>query len=171
MPAEPVDDRAADHRAERHGEAADRPPHADRLATLGDREGLADQRQSQREDHRGPRPLEDARGDQRADARRQCRGGRGGREYGDAEREDAAAAEAVAEGSPGHEQAGEREDEAVDRPLEPRQPGVEVDSQHRKRSGHDQVVECGHEQPEGGEDEGPGLVRLTRLSGLGFHAR
>jgi hypothetical protein len=159
MPADPIHDRAAEHRAYGHGHTADCAPEADRLAALCDREGLADQSQREREDHGRPRALNDTRGDQRADARRQRGGGRRGREYRDPERENPPTAEAVTERRPGHQQAGKREDEGVDRPLQGRKAGVQVGAQHRKRCRHDQVVERGHEQPERGENERPGLVR------------
>ena len=92
-----LDDGAAHERAERDAEAADAAPDAERDAAPLGREGLADQRERERRDHRRAEPLQGAGGDERVERRRE-RGQRAReREDAHAEHEHALAAEAVAE--------------------------------------------------------------------------
>ena len=97
VPGDALHDRAADERADRHRDAADARPHADRHPAPLRREGLGQQGERQRRHHRRARPLDRARGHQQAGARgERRRGGRRG-EHADADQEHALAPEAVAE--------------------------------------------------------------------------
>ena len=78
-----------------------------------------------------------------------------GREHHDADEEDRAAAEDVAEPPAGDEQDAEGERVGVDRPLEPRDRRVEVALDRRQRDVHDGVVEHHHEQREAHRAERP----------------
>ena len=115
---EALDDRAADERPERDGEAGDRAPGAEREAAALGRDGVREDRQGQRGDDRGAEALEGPGDDEQVAGRGERRErGRAG-EQGDADDEHPLAAEAVAEGGAGQQEDGEGQGVGVDRPLE-----------------------------------------------------
>ena len=148
LPADALDDGAADERAERDAEAAHAGPDAEREAALLGGGVGAQQRERERGDDRGADALERAGGDQRAGRGREGGGGRGGGEDPQADHEDAAAAEAVAERRAGEEEDGERERVRVDRPLQRLDRSTEVLADARERVRDDEVVEGDHEDRE-----------------------
>jgi hypothetical protein len=155
VPRDAFDDGAADQRPERHAEARDPRPRADRQPALLGGEGVGQQRQRQRRHHGGADALEGARGDQRAGRRREGGGGRSEREDREADEEHAAAAEAVAERGPGEQQDRVGERVGVDRPLERLDRRAEVLADRGQRVGDDQVVEDDHEEGDRDDREGP----------------
>ena len=147
VPGDALDDRAADHRAERDAEAADPAPDADRQPALLGRERLAQQRQRQRRDRpRAPRPCS-ARAAISASVlgANAARGG-GEREHPDADREHPPPAEPVAERGGGEQEDRVAERVGVDRPLELLERCTEVLADADERVGDDEVVEGDHEQ-------------------------
>ena len=108
-----------------------------------------------------PIALDDPADDQRGRVGRQAGGRRGEREDDDADQEDAAAAEDVAEAPAGREQHREGERVAVDRPLQAGDRGAEVLLDRRQRDVHDGVVEHDHEQREAHRSERPPLAVLV----------
>ena len=87
--------------------------------------------------------------------------GRGRGEHGDARDEDPPAAEPLADGRGRQQQHGEGQGVGVDRPLQPGQPGVEVDPDDRQGGRDHQVVQGGHEQGQAGDGHRPDGPELT----------
>ena len=154
LPGQPVDDQPAEQRPDGDAEAAHAGPHAQgEPAALG-RVGGRQQRQRQRGDDRAPGALQRAGQDERARRRGQGRGGRGEREEGEAGQEDAAAPEAVAERGGRDEQHREGQRVGVDRPLQVLDGRAEVLPDRGQRDRDDEVVQRGHEQRGGDDEEG-----------------
>ena len=118
VPARVLDQEAARDRADGDAEAGDAGPHADRLgAFTGGKDG-GDDRQRRGHDERAADAHEGAGGDQHLRRGRERGETRAEAEDGQADGEAAFAAEAVAEGAGGEEQAGEDEHVRVDDPLQ-----------------------------------------------------
>ncbi len=146
LPRDPLDDRTADHRAERDRQAADTAPGPEREpAPLRWDRGRQD-RERQRQHDRAAEALQRPRTDQRTRAWGERRKGRGDREDRQADAEQPAAAEAIAERGAGQEQHGERQRVGVDGPLELFERRAEILADHRQGGGHDEVVERDHEE-------------------------
>ena len=162
VPRDAVDDRAADQRAGRDGDAGDAGPDAERHAALAFGERRGQQRQRQRRDDRAADALDGAGRDQRVGGRGQ-RGRRGGGgEQPEAEPEHAAAAEPVAERRPGQEQHRERQRVRVHEPLQVVDRGAQVAPDARQGGRHDEVVEHRHEQREAGHDQRVDTLAIHR---------
>ena len=180
LPADALDDGAADERAERHGHAGDRAEDADRGAALRGRERRAEQREPERDQQRRARALDGAGGDQPADVGRERAGrGRGGEEA-ETDPVEPPPAEPVAERGAGHEQHGEAEVVAVDGPLELLERRAEIGLDGAERARHHEGVERGHQRADGGEGDDPAragslhrglLVRFAHAQGLIRRAR
>ena len=80
LPGDALDDRAADQRAERDGQAADPAPCSEREPALLRRCRVAEDRQRKGHDDRSPETLEGAGEHERLDRRRERGRGRGSRE-------------------------------------------------------------------------------------------
>ncbi len=102
-----------------------------------------------------PRPWIGAGDDQRVGGRRERRGGGRRGEQGDAEDEDAPAAEPVAERRAREQEDGVGERVRVDGPLERLDVRAEVDADDGECGGHDEVVERDHEEGDRRDDERP----------------
>jgi len=89
-------------------------------------------------------PATGPRGDQEADVRRQCAGGRSDREQPEPEREQPSSPEAIAERCAGHEQHGEAQRVGVDDPFQLLHGGPEMQSDRAQRGGHHQDVQRDH---------------------------
>ena len=139
----PLDDGAADERAERDGEAADPAPGAEREPALLGRERAAERIVSVSGITIAPPSPCTAR----AAIERLQRSARAQPPRRRAVKmpspidEHPAATEAVAERGAGQQQDGERQRVRVDRPLELLERRVEVVADHRQRRRHDEVVE------------------------------
>ena len=130
-PRDGVDQVAAQQRADRDGDAAETRPRADGRAAVVAMERGLDDREASRREQRAPDPLQRAGGDQRLDARRERAQQRGDGEPDDADHEDAAPAEAVAERAAQQQQSREGQGVGVDRPLQAAEAGVEVVADRR----------------------------------------
>ena len=166
LPRDPLDDGAADERADRDAEAADPAPDPERRAAPLGRERLGDQGQGERGDDRRAESLQGSRRDQRVDRGRQRRQGRGAGEDPDADPEHPLAAEPVAERGAGDQQHRERQRVGVDRPLERLDRAAEVRSDRRQRDADDEVVERRHEERRSRDRERPSRRSLACLLGL-----
>ena len=119
------------------------------------REGVADDRQRERQGRRRPHPLHDPAGDQH----RRPLGGpgeyRAGAEDDDPDEEDALAAEHVAEPAGGDDQDRDRQQVAVHHPLQRLGAGADVVADARQRQRDDGRVEHQDEEPGAGAGQGP----------------
>ena len=113
------------------------------------------QRERERHHERRAGALHGAGGDQRADAGSEGTRSRGRGEQADAGGEHPPAAEAVAEQRAGHQQDGEAQGVAVDRPFELLDRGAEVDPDRAQRGRDHERVERHHQRGDGGEGEYP----------------
>ena len=152
-PGEPLEQQAADERAEADSDARDRRPDPDRLAALLAREDVDDHRQRGGHDHR---PADAHRRPQHDQLRRILR--ERGEHAGDAEEHEPGlqgplAAEAVAERAHREQDAGEGEQIRVDDPLQRGARRREVGLQRRQRDVEHRVVEPDDEQAEGEDAE------------------
>ena len=156
------------HRADRQRQRADAGPRADRLAALGGREGVGDDREGAGHHERGADALDGAARDEPGLALREAdeRAGRGERD--DAEEEHAPAPEEVAQAPAGDQQDGERQRVGVHGPLEAGDRRAEVLLDRRQRDVHDGVVEHHHEQREAhGGERPPAAVVLVESDAVG----
>ena len=165
MPVE----RARQHAAEQHADAAaarhDEPEHAHRLRAVGRLgEEHHDQRERDRRDDGAAEPLHGARGDQHSLRARQAAGERRQREERDAEQEEPAVAEQVAEPAAEQQEAAEREDVGVHDPRERRLREAEIGADRRERDVHDRGVEDDHQIAEAQHIE-------REPAGAGCHGR
>jgi hypothetical protein len=112
------DQGAAQSRADRRRRGRSGAPDADPGRPLLEREGIEDERQRGRRDHRRADALDHAEGDQEAERGRQCAEQAGGGETRDPEQEDPLVAKAVGEPAGGHEQGGDDDEVAVEHPGE-----------------------------------------------------
>ena len=121
-------------------------------------EGVGDDRERAR--HHQPRAdaLDDTADDERGLVGGEAGGRRGEGEDDDADQEDEAAAEDVAEAPAGREDDGEGQRVAAGRPLEARDRSVQVSLDRRQCDVHDRVVEHDHEQREAHRPERPPLA-------------
>ncbi|GAA3222887.1 hypothetical protein GCM10020256_30610 [Streptomyces thermocoprophilus] len=117
---------ASDEGSGGDGEAVDGAPDAVGHAALGDGDGGREEGEGERHHDGRACALDGAGGDEGADAGCHGRRGGGGGEDGGADLEEAAPAEAVAEGRAGHEQDGEGECVGADGPFEVVQGSAEV---------------------------------------------
>ena len=163
-PADRVDEEAAERRPERGGDGGSGGPGADRAAAHGLREARRDDGEALRHQERRADPLNRARRDQEADARRHGTGERGGREDDDADDEDEPAAETVAETAADQDEAAEHQRIGVDHPLQRRELGTERTLHRRQRNRDDGAVDEGERR---GEDRGGKDERLVDRSSLG----
>jgi hypothetical protein len=153
LPVPALDNSAADERAERDAEAGDAAPDADGQRAESVLHRSDQQGQRERHDRGGAEALKRAADDEHP--RLVAEGGedRGNREDDDADDEDGATAEAVAESRRHEDEAGEAEREGVDEPLQLLDRRAEVEADRGQRVGHHQVVEGGHEHGQGGGDD------------------
>ena len=117
-PVRSLDQRPSERRPDRGSRSRGGPPEADPSRSSLGREGVEDQGQRGRGDHRGTDALHDAEGDQKLERgsgrAEQARRG----EPGDAEQEDPLVAEAVGEAARGHQQRRDDDEVAVEDPGE-----------------------------------------------------
>ena len=119
---------------------------------------------------RRARALQEPRADEELDVRRDPAQHRGDGEPQHAEQEDLLAAEAVTERPAEQHERGEREQIAVDRPLQTRDVGVEVGADVRQRDIDDGAVEERHAGREDrGEQDAPAGRRLQPQRFRGGH--
>jgi len=138
-------------------------------------EGGGQDREGERQDQRGARALDGARGDQEAGIGAQrTRGGRG-REQAEPDGEHAPSPEPIAHRRRGHQQHREAEVVRVHGPLELSDRGVQVDADGAQRGRDDDRIQGGHHRGDAGEDDDPGSlpagdvgVRLHESPSLGF---
>ena len=116
---------AAEERAGRAGDAGQTRPGADRAHPVLRPEGRLQDRQAARRQQRAADALDRAGGDQRPDVRRDPAGQRRHGEPHDADDEDPAPAEAVAQRAAEQDQRGQGQRVGVDRPLQPGHAGVQ----------------------------------------------
>ncbi|GGX02295.1 hypothetical protein GCM10010353_17530 [Streptomyces chryseus] len=126
LPADVLDEQAADDRAARGGRADDHAPDADGHVQLLGREGGAEQAERGRHEERAEQTLEYAEGDDQGDLAGEADGPGGDGEAGYADQEGLAVAEAVAELAGGDQRDGEGEQVTVGDPLDVRERGAEV---------------------------------------------
>jgi hypothetical protein len=139
--AEPLEQEAAEQRAEADADRRHRRPDPDRLAALLAREHVRDDRQRRRHDQRAADAHHRADGDQLVRALDDEHAQAAAAEQREAGLERVLAAEAVAERAHRQEQVGEDEHVGVDDPPQRRRRGVEVLLQARQRHVQDGVVE------------------------------
>ena len=146
-PAPNVDQGAADDRAERHADAEDRAPDADRLRALARiLEDVAHDRHRDRIEHRAADRLKYASADQQTEARGQRAQQRGEREHDQPGLERPLAADPVGRRARQHQQAREHQCVGVDRPLKPRDRRVQRLVDRRQRHVHDRRIEADDQQ-------------------------
>ena len=160
-PREVLEEVAAGHGAERHGDAgAGRPDPDGRCALLAVSEDVDQDRERRREDERRPDAHEGTRPDELGRG-----GGHGGQRGGQREDhepqlEGELAPEPVAEVAEGEQQSAEHERVGVDDPLELGRGRVQLRAQGREGDVHDGVVDHDHQeaQAQDGEDQpAPGV--------------
>ncbi len=117
-PVGELDQGAAEGRADRRRGRRGGAPEADAGGAALGREGVENERQRGRRDHRRADPLHDAEGDQQAERGSERAEQAGGGEAGDAEQEDPLVAEAVGEATGRHQQRGDDDEVAVEHPGE-----------------------------------------------------
>ncbi len=164
MPGDALHDGAADERAERHGDATDARPHADRDSAFLLREGLGEQGERERGDDRGAGALDGARGDEQAGGGRERGGSGGGGEDGQTGQEHALAPEAVAERGAGEQEHRVGEHVGVHGPLERLDRGAEIAVDGGQRDADHEVVQHDHEQRHRHDPQGPAVPALRRHS-------
>ena len=171
-PAEAVDQGAAEDRAQRQRQAGHRAEHADGpgpLGRVGERGG--DDRHRHRVEHRAPDGLQRTRRDQPADARRQAAQQRAEAEGGQADLEDAPAADPVGGGPGQHQEAGQHQGVRVNRPLQAGHRGVQVTPDRRQRDVDDGDVHH-HDDDAGAADrEHEEPAALAEPAGRGLRPR
>ena len=156
-PVDQLDERTADDRAERHRDADDAAPDADRAGPLHPTgEHLRDDRHRDGVHHRAADRLQEARGDQRLDVGRQAAQQRCQREDRQPDLERAPAAEPVAGGAGQHQQRRQHQGVDVDDPLQLRRRRAEVgadvgngDVDDRRVHRHDQQAQAAGHQDDG----------------------
>ena len=154
-PADRGDERPAHDRPERHRDAEHRAPDAHRLGPLARvREGVGDDRHRDRVHHRGAHRLEHAERHEQLDARGQAAQERGQREHAETRDEGAPATEPVRGGAREHQQARHHDRVGADRPLQPRDAGVQLAPDRRQRDVHDRDVEPDDEQAQAADRAG-----------------
>jgi hypothetical protein len=156
LPPGHVDERAADHRAERETDPRHGGPDPQRPGPQLGREDHRQQRQRRRH-HAGRRhPHQHACGDHRLHGLRERGQDRGDREPDEPGQEHAPAAEAVGEAAADQQQPGQRHQERVHHPLELADAGVEVvrhvgqrdvDDRHVHRADEHRHADHGEAQP------------------------
>ena len=147
-PRHRLDQPTAEERPGSGGDTAQATPRSDRGAAIFHAERRRDDREAARHEERRGRALDATRRDEGDDAG--CEAAEQGRdpERHETDQEHLAPAEAVAERSADHQQRAEREQVAVQHPLETREVGVEVAPDGRQRGGDDAPVEEGDPRPE-----------------------
>ena len=155
VPVQSLGDQATDQRADRDGQARQPAVDADDHAPALHGKRSRQDRQAERQDGRAAQALHGTGGDQRGRAGRQGTGGRGEGEQRQARDEDPAPPEAVGERGGGDDTRGERDAVGVHRPLQGRQPDVEVTLHPRQRRYYHQRVQHHHEVRGGREPEYP----------------
>ena len=163
----PLDQEAAEERADRPGDAAQARPGADGRGAVAAVERRRDQRQAARGQQRAADALQRAPGDEELHRRREPAERRGHREPHDADDEDPAAAEAVAERAAEQDQPGEGERVAVDRPLQRREARVELGADALERDVDHRRVEQGQPRPEHGRQQDPAAPGAAHPDGVG----
>ena len=153
-PAGMVDDQAADDRAADAGQREDHREVGLVARPLPRRHDFADERLRQRHQAAAAEPLQDPRGDQQAERRRQAAGERAGREHDDGDAEQLAPAEAVAE------PAVERHHDHRGQQVADRQPGglaqaAELAADHRRRGREQRLVDRRQEHRQHDREEEP----------------
>src|SRR5579884_3819467 len=158
-PRDGGDEPAAGERADEEGDPGPLRPGADRGPALLAGEHGGDRRERGGRQERARDPLYGARRDQRGPG-----GGGGARERrhaerGDADREDALAAEEVAERAADEQEGAERKQVRVDRPLLQREPAAEVAPDRRQRDVDDRRVDEHDRRAQDACDEDEALAR------------
>ncbi len=173
-PGDGVDEPTAQERADRSGDPSQSRPCADRRAVVLGTEAGGDQREAAGNEHRAAHTLEGSRRDQCADARRKAaQHGRDGEPH-EPDHEHAPPAVLVAERAAQQEQRAQRQQVAVERPLQTRQPAAEIVPDVGQRHVDDRRVEERDARAEdGGEDHPPPARRpeLDELRGSGRTGR
>jgi hypothetical protein len=146
LPADSLDDGAADDRAHRYSESADAAPRSQREAAPARGHCRAQDGQRQRGHDRRARALQRTRCDQRTRTGSQRCSRRSDGEHGQSDREEQAPSKAVTERCTRQQQHGKGQGVGVDGPFQLLQVGVEVAPDHRQCRGDHQVVEGHHEQ-------------------------
>ena len=156
VPVDALGDRAADDRPHRDGQAGESAVDADdHPAPFGRESGRQDGEAAAGGRSRRPGPARVRAAISVGDVRGERAGRRGHGEQGEADGEDPAAAEAVAEGGRGDDAGREGDVVRGERPLERRQAGVQVALHAGQRRGHDHRVENDHEVGGRGQAENP----------------
>ncbi len=166
LPAEAVDEEAAEDRADQHRDRRRRAPQAHRAAAVVRREGAGDHRHRLRGQQRGAEALDGARGDQHLDRAGEPapRGGEG--EDDQADQVDPLGPEPVTEASGDQQRHGVGQQVGAGHPDDGVDVGVEA--LHDPRVGHrdDRGVDEDHEEPDDQRPEGrPGLVGRGHAAG------
>src|SRR6266508_1832951 len=162
-PGADVDQPAADERADRGGHRGQAGPGADGAAAVLEPEGGLQDGQAAGGEQRAADALQHAAGDQHRQRRRDRAHGRGQREPDDADHEQAAPAEPVAERATEQDQGGEHQHVAVQDPLQPAHVGVEVAPHRGQRHVDHRAVEEGHAGAECCGGENPARPRCAVL--------
>ena len=157
LPADRLDQHAADHRADRDGAADRGAPDADRGAAVAAAVGRREQGQRRGEHHRPADALQPAREVEHERRGREPAQRGGGREHREADEEHAAAADPVGDRAGREQERRERQRVGVDHPLEVLERGAEVALDVRQRDVHDSDVDQEHERRDADGDEGPPL--------------
>ena len=132
-PGERLDQRSAPGGADHRGDAGPRRPGSDRLPALGSLEGRGKNREGPGHEERAGQPLERPSGDQDLTVGRKTAEDRGHPEEAQADDEDAAAPELVAQGTADQEQGHQRQQVGLDYPLLIGQSRVQVVADGRQR--------------------------------------
>ena len=165
VPVEAFGDRAADQRAQGHGQAREPAVDPDDRAAARGRERGGEDGQAQRQDRRAAQALHGPGRDQLGRAGRQRAGGGGQREQREPGDEDPAPAQPVAERGGGDDARGERDPVGVHRPLQGRQADLEAALHLRQRGDHYQRVQHHHEVGRRGQPEDPAEASAPRGGG------
>ena len=152
LPAEGVDQDAAEDRTDERGDTGGRSPERHGAAAVGGRERAGDDRHGLRRHQRGADTLYDAGDDEHLDAAGQAAPQRREREDREPDQVDVLGAEPVTEPT-GHEQRhGVGEQVGAGHPDDGVDVGLELASDRRRRDRHDRVVDEDHEEA---DDHGP----------------
>jgi hypothetical protein len=168
LPAEAVDNRAADQPSRGRPDPAQSPPDPERLVALGPLlEGGRDDRECARGHDRRPDALEGTRADQRVVRPGEPAEERCGSEDDEPDHEHAPAAEQVGCPPAEQEETGEGEGVGAHHPLQPLRRESELVLDRGERDGDDRRIEDDHEEGAAEERERPPTARIGNGSSRG----
>ena len=175
-PRHRIDQIAAQQRPDRGRHAAQARPGADRACTITGPEARLDHREAAGRQQRSADALQQPREDQHLGVRCDRAQQRGGGEHADPDHEDAAAPEAVAQRPAEQDQRRERQQVAVEHPLQVAGGRVEVTTDVGQRDVDHGAVEEGEAGPQDGDGQHPvtgGTVVGDLLGGVlhGYRVR